>query len=72
MLMPAPIAVASPAKKATWGLCVCRATGEDRRQGGERAVDQTGHRRLDALEQEDLTVAHRLEFTRRCASHSYA
>ena len=39
-------------------LVRCERDGEDRRKGRERAVDQAGHRRLDALEEEDLAVAH--------------
>src|SRR5438094_8709758 len=41
--------------------------GEDRCERGERSVDQSDHRGLDALEKESVTVGHRLEYNNRVA-----
>ena len=56
--MPAPIAVAMPAMKASCGSCVCERDREDRRERRQRAVDQAGQGRLHALEEEGLRVGH--------------
>ena len=52
MLMPAPIAVATPAMKAVVRVVRVERDREDRRERRERAVDQADHRRLDALQEE--------------------
>ncbi|TML44484.1 MAG: hypothetical protein E6G19_08750 [Actinobacteria bacterium] len=44
--------------------------GEDRRQRGERAVDQARHRGLDALEEKDLAVAHSIRVYQTACKYS--
>ena len=42
--------------------------GKDRRERRERAVDQSDHRRLDALQEKGMTVGHEVECSNRVAS----